>query len=75
MRTSFKVGDRVEVTGELAKLFGESGTVLEVVMVRPNEPDYTVYRIAFNDKHVRMIGLYLRSAAAPAKTPQVCPSR
>jgi hypothetical protein len=56
----FKVDDRVEVIGALAKLFaGENGTILEIVQARP-DPLQTIYRIAFNEKHVRMTGRYLK---------------
>jgi len=73
MDTEFKEGDNVEVTGELARLFfGEIGTILEVVMARADNPQYNVYRVRFEGKHVRMIGLYLKRVEFRGKMTSVC---
>jgi hypothetical protein len=66
MQNGFTVGERVEVTGEVATLFtGQSGTVLDVVLTRADNSDYNIYWIEFGDKQVRMIGRYLRPAFRP----------
>jgi hypothetical protein len=73
MPTEFREGDKVEVTGELARLFfGQIGTILEVVMSRADNPQYNVYRVLFGGKHVRLIGLYLKRAEVGGKMTSIC---
>jgi len=73
MERQFREGDSVEVTGELARLFfGQIGTILEVVMSRADNPQYNVYRVRFEGKHVRMIGLYLKRVEFGGKMTSIC---
>jgi|SoiMethySBSTD1v2_1073268.scaffolds.fasta_scaffold276866_3 hypothetical protein len=73
MGAEFKEGDNVEVTGELARLFfGQIGTILEVVMSRADNPQYNIYRVRFEGKHVRMIGLYLKRVDFGGKMTSIC---
>ena len=72
MQTGFKAGDRVKAKGEIAGLFkDETGTIIDVVVSRDDNSDYNVYRVAFNEKHVRMIGLYLRPSSEDTPILQV----
>jgi hypothetical protein len=74
MQLKFKVGDRVEVIGALAKVFaGENGTILEIIQARP-DPQQTIYRIAFNEKHIRMTGLYLKLVSLNSTRQAMCSS-
>lgn len=72
MEKSFEVGDRVIVTGQPSVLFaGETGTILDVTMRREDNATYNVYWVAFQQKRVRMIGLYLKSVHA-LEARQIC---
>lgn len=72
MDKSFEIGDRVVVIGQPSPLFtGETGTILDVTMRREDNSAYNVYWVAFRQKRIRMIGLYLKPALAQAAR-QVC---
>ena len=61
MEKGFNVGDQVMVTGEPGRLFsGEAGTILDVTVRRSDNSAYNVYWVAFKEKRVRMIGVYLQ---------------
>jgi ribosomal protein L21E len=72
MEKSFEIGDQVIVTGQPSALFaGETGTILDVTMRREDDAAYNVYWVAFRQKRVRMIGLYLRHLQ-PQQARQIC---
>ena len=72
MEKSFEVGDQVIVTGQPSALFaGETGTILDVTMRREDDAAYNVYWVAFRQKRVRMIGLYLKHPHAH-EARQIC---
>jgi hypothetical protein len=50
---------------------GETGTILDVTMQRDDDSAYNVYWVAFRDKRVRMIGLYLKPVYAQGAR-QIC---